>query len=76
MNNENHLPGALVGGSPGSPRMTASVVLRYPPVGVDRVADVGPALEAGVGAVEQVDPKEILHHCSTLRGPRVGAHLI
>ena len=45
VDDEDHLPGPLVGGPVRSPGVGSAVVLRYPPVGVHCVANVGPALK-------------------------------
>jgi len=69
MHHQHHVPGAAVTGAPGASRHLAVVVLENPPVRVRGLSYICPALVLGVGAVEEVDPEELLHLLGALGGP-------
>ena len=69
MNDQGHVPGTSVARSPGSSCYLAMVMLEDPPVRVSGLSDVSSPLVLGVGAVEQIDPKEPLHLLGTCWSP-------
>ena len=69
MNDQGHVPGTPVAGSPGSSCHLPMVMLEDPPVWVSGLSDVSSPLVLGVGAVKQIDSKEPLHLFGAFRSP-------